>query len=206
MFCASLHSCCRSEILQPRSDPGCALVTRHRPTVLATVAISAQPRAEQQHAHRSAGDHGRPLHAGRTVHRLHRRADRAAARSAGVDVRGAAPATSETDLLDSGKNGPADLRHLAVRRQHLRSRDAWRSREDTSKRKRSVSRTAACASRSCRRRRFSTFRSATRRIRPGADCGYRAAQPRQPPMSYRKGASVRAPAPHSANISASIAR
>jgi hypothetical protein len=47
----------------------------------------------------------------------------------GVDVRGSAPGTRETDLLDPGEHGPGGARHPADRRKRLRARCGWRRDE-----------------------------------------------------------------------------
>ena len=98
---------------------------------------------------------------------------------AGVDVRGAAPGTRETDLLDPINTVDRGARDRARRRQRVRPRRrVWRRALARRARDR-LRRRPSRACRSCRRRSCSTSASATRRIRPTADCGYRAAaQPR----------------------------
>ena len=103
MFCASLHSCCRSGILQPRSDRGCAFLLRRRPRFLRPLTIVARNRAPSNNTLTAVP--------GITVGH-HTLAERSTGCTAmlieggaigGVDVRGAAPATSETDLLTPEK-------------------------------------------------------------------------------------------------------
>ena len=98
--------------------------------------------------------------------------------TAGVDVRGAAPATAETDLLKPGESRAADLRHQPFRRQRIRPRRADR-RHAVSRRKehrlQGVSATinvpiVPAASL------IDLNVGGNPKIRPTADCGYRAAQ------------------------------
>ena len=67
--------------------------------------------------------------------------------TAGVDVRGAAPATRETDLLEPGEHGRADQRRGAVRRQRVRPRRGDRRRALA---RRAEHRHASTAPRTCR--------------------------------------------------------
>src|SRR5215470_5596800 len=101
IFCASLHSCCRSGILQPRSDDVRAQLAAVA-IVVATAAVSAQPRSVNNTLTAvpgiAVGHYTLPERAtGCTAIVVERGA------TAGVDVRGAAPATSETDLLTPEK-------------------------------------------------------------------------------------------------------